>query len=441
MVMVLDRKSRFSRRAIKVIEGQNRIKKYIKLLPSELVSILNVKNRRIAEDVYASENVPHFRRSGLDGYAINSVDVHDPSPTNPTILEIVTDIQAGDWEDEELLPQTAARIMTGSAVPPGASAVVMFEQTEEYVENGKNYVRIKHPVVEGQNIAIPGDEIKQGQLIIKKGTSIQPGQIALLSTFGFDMVPVYKRPNVAIIATGSELLDITAPLVPGRIRNSNSYMLASLVEHAGGIPQHYGIIPDEIDEARTFLQEVASKCDLIITSGGVSVGDFDIMADIFKELQNKEDNQDNQEENKNSYSLLFNKVAMRPGSPTTVALFQDQFLFGLSGNPGACFVGFELFVKPVLLGMQGHSQPFIQPMMAFLAEDFSKGSPHERYERGKIYFEDGLIFAVSSGANKSSMMVSIQGSNGLIIIPPGKKGLSKGDKVQFLPLAYEVSPS
>jgi molybdopterin molybdotransferase len=435
MVMVLDRRSRFLRRAIKVSEAQDRIKEHIHILPSELVSISNVKTRRMAEDVYATENVPHFRRSGLDGYAVKSEDVLEPSPNTPTILEIVSNIQAGDWEEKELMSQTAARIMTGSAVPSGASAVVMFEQTEEFIENGKTYVKIKHPVVEGQNIAIPGDEIKKGQLLIKRGTNIQPGQIALLSTFGFDRVPVYRRPNVAIVATGSELLEITEALVPGKIRNSNSYMLASLVEHAGGVPHNYGIIPDEIEKARAFLQKIALNSDLIITSGGVSVGDFDIMSDIFKEIQDHQKNQQNQ------YTLLFNKVAMRPGSPTTVALFQDQMLFALSGNPGACFVGFELFVKPVLLGMQGDRQPFSQPTVAFLAEDFTKGSPHERYERGKIFFQDGQIFAVSSGSNKSSMMVSIQESNGLIIIPPGKKGACKGDKVQVLPLAYEVSPS
>jgi len=413
---------RFNRRAIKVEEAQQKILQHVIPLPSERLPLSDCFGRRLAERVHAGQDVPHFPRSGMDGYAVRSENALGASPENPVVLKVTDVIYAGGEAKVAVTTGTAVRIMTGAPMPPGASAVVMLEQTEEHEEAGQLYVKVKHPVTAHQNIAFPGDEIRSGQFLIDAGSKIQPGQAALLATFGYAQVNVHRKPRVGIFSTGSELLPIDAPLTYGKIRNSNSSMLAAQVQHFGGVAIEYGSFPDDLAIAREMIRKAIEEVDIVITSGGVSVGDYDVMTEIFAEME---------------HDLLFNKVAMRPGSPTTAAFHQGTFLFGLSGNPGACFVGFELFVRPVLLRMQGVNDPFADVFEAELGSDYPKGSPHDRYERGKLVYEKGKMAVYSLAYGKSSMMVSIQDANCLIVVPSGKTGAKKGELVKVIPLTYQ----
>jgi molybdopterin molybdotransferase len=259
----------------------------------------------------------------------------------------------------------------------------------------------------------------KGTLILEKGRKINPGEAALLASFGYETVTVSRRPTVAIFATGSELLDVNEPLEPGKIRNSNSYMVAAQVLNAGGLPVLLEKVPDDVELAKSMILDAMEKVDLVITTGGASVGDYDILVDIFEQWEGK---------------MLFNKVAMRPGSPTTVGIWRDKFLFALSGNPGACFVGFELFVRPVIWGMQGKSDLYLPSFTAFLTEDYNKKDSFYRIVRGKSEVKDGKIYVRAAGIDQSNVLSSIRNTDCLFVIPREKKEMKAGEIVKALRL-------
>jgi molybdopterin molybdotransferase len=326
-------------------------------------------------------------------------------------------------------PGTAVRIMTGGAVPEGADAVVMLEQTADADKVGRSVVRVKRAAATGQNIARPGEEFRRGSVLAEPGTLIRPGHVALLGTFGYAEVPVFARPRVAVLATGAELLPVASPLAPGRIRDSNSAMVASMVEQSGGTPVLVGRLPDDPNAVEGALTAAMEQADMVVTTGGVSVGDYDVMADIIRELQSGGITG-------GPDRLLFNKVAMRPGSPTSAAVLKGKLLFALSGNPGACFVGFELFVRPAILMLQGVTmeQSLPREVTAKLAADFDKGSPHERFVRTRLFVREGILYADPLAFNKSSMMASIPEADGLLRIPAGPEGAARGSLVHVIQL-------
>lgn len=425
--MMINRSQRFARKAVKVDHAQNMIMQHVLQLECEYMSIESCLHRRISEPLYSKECMPHFRRSGLDGYAVLSEEALFATPHNPTCLRVIDEVPAGYTSNIQVVPGTAIRIMTGSAVPDGADAVIMFEQTEEYKEEGQASIRIKHKVSPGQNIAEVGDEITTGQLLIGAGTRIGPGQIAVLASMGYEEVPVFRRPVVGVLTTGSELISVGEPLQPGRIRNSNAYMLAAQIEQYGGLAVMVGTAPDDRDEVARTINNALEKCDMLIVSGGVSVGDYDVMADFFTTMSGKDT------------TLLFNKIAMRPGSPTSAAVINNKLVFGLSGNPGACFVGFELLVRPLLLAMQGIESPYHHHIHAIMTDDYDKGCPHDRYIRGRMTHSNEQVKVSVLEKNNSSMLISIQDANCIIMIPAGSKGIDAGQQVEVIPLPYEIT--
>jgi molybdopterin molybdotransferase len=410
---------RFHREVVKVEEAQKRIRPYIRTGKTEKVALIDSFGRYLAEDILANEHLPHFRRSGMDGFAIRSADTKGASREDPVWFQVIETIPCGSVPDKEVKPGTASRIMTGAAVPDGADAVVMLEMTQTAERDGKVFISVPREISSGDNITPIGSEVEKGTLILEKGRKINAGEAALLATFGYSEVEVYKRPRVAIFATGSELLDVESPLLPGKIRNSNSYLLASLLLDAGARPLIQKTLPDDADQAQAAILAAFDEADLVITTGGVSVGDYDILVDIFEQWDGR---------------MLFNKVAMRPGSPTTVGIWKDKFLFSLSGNPGACFVGFELFVRPVLKGMQGKTNLDLPCFTATMAEDFTTPCPFERFVRGYRYVTDGKVFVKPAGIEKSSITLTIKDSDCLIVVPPGGRGVSAGDLVKVISL-------
>ncbi|GGF94781.1 molybdopterin molybdotransferase MoeA [Paenibacillus aceti] len=411
---------KFHRQAISAAAAQARIMPFVATSGIERVKITESAGRILAEDIYAPHPYPYFRRSGMDGYAIISGDTQNCSAEQPVLLEVVDQIPCGSLPAIQILPGTAARIMTGAKVPDEADTVVMLEMTEQKVQDGVTYVKLIREIPPGKNITPVGFEVADGDKLLDKGCKISAGEISVLATFGLAEVPVMRRPQVAVLSTGSELLKVEEPLQDGKIRNSNTYMLACQIAEAGGEPHLLEAIPDQLDRARQIISEALASYDIVITTGGVSVGDYDIMADLVKGPD---------------VELLFNKVMMRPGSVTTAAVQDGKLLFALSGNPGACFVGFELFVRPLIGGMLGRPQPFLPEIEAELGADYPKINNFTRFVRGRLELSTGKPVVYPALLDESSVMITIKDSDVLIVIPPTTTGIQAGEKVKALKLS------
>ncbi|WCK52433.1 molybdopterin molybdotransferase MoeA [Aneurinibacillus sp. Ricciae_BoGa-3] len=412
---------RFHREPIEVSEAQKKILSFIEDKKIETVKLLDSEGRRLAREITATSPVPHFDKSPYDGFAVRAADTSGATAQEPVYLTVVGTIACGDAPDFAVAKGQAARIMTGAALPEGADAVIMFEMTTENEAHAEKRVGVKKEMSPGENVIKYGEEAKEGDFLIPAGKKIGPGEMAILATFGYAEVPVFHRPRVGVLATGSELLTPDQPLSYGKIRNSNSYMVISQVKQAGGEPILYPSLEDNPDAAEKTIRTILGEVDILITTGGVSVGDFDVMVEVFKRLE---------------VELLFNKIAMRPGSVTSCARFGNKMMFGLSGNPGACFVGFELFVRPYLQAVQGKSNPLLPQMQAYIGKDMPKPSSFTRFVRGKWKMEDGKPVAYPVGLDKSAAVTNITDANCLIQIQPAGRGIGGGDAVLLHLLPY-----
>ena len=384
---------------------------------TEYVSIKMSYGRYLSEDIIATNDVPHFNRSPYDGFAVRSIDTKDASLTNPVMFEVIDHIGAGMTSNKVLKDFQAVRIMTGAMMPAGADAVVMLELAQTFDKDGLPNMLIKRSYNEGDNVSFRGEDCKKGEILVKKGTIINPGIQAILATFGYKEVPVARKPIIGLYATGTELLEVDEPLEPGKIRNSNSHMIAAQIERCGGRVHYFGKLPDVFDTCFTAVKNALEKVDILITTGGVSVGDFDYLPAIYEKL---------------GAQVLFNKVAMRPGSVTTVAQFNQKILFGLSGNPSACYVGFELFVRPIIRRMLFSEKPHLRKEKARLAAGFPKPNPFTRFVRSTVSIHDGQLNVAPSGTDKSNIITSLSGANSLMVLPGGTRGFEKGDVVDVL---------
>ncbi|MEC2916414.1 molybdopterin molybdotransferase MoeA, partial [Bacillus cereus] len=367
---------------IPVAEAVARVMKYAYQGEMEKVSLIESYGRTLGEDVIADHDVPHFDRSPYDGFAIRAEDTKEASSSNPIQFEVIGEIGAGFVFTEEVKEFQAVRIMTGAAIPEGCNVVVMLELTEGFEENEKIYMVLKRSFSSSDNISFKGEDVNQNSILVKKGTVINPGVAALLATFGYSSVHVIKQPVIGIVTTGSELLEVHEQLKLGKIRNSNSYMIAAQIERAGGVVQYYGQFADDLETCYNTVKKAMKEVDILITTGGVSVGDYDYLPAIHKRLQ---------------ANVLFNKIAMRPGSVTTVAEVEGKLLFGLSGNPSACYVGCELYVRPVIGTYLHRKDPHIYHAEAILQKDFSKANPFTRFVRGRVEFVDSQLQAIPVG--------------------------------------------
>ncbi|WP_017381414.1 molybdopterin molybdotransferase MoeA [Paenisporosarcina sp. TG-14] len=402
------------RKPISVADAIERVIQCAQLLGEETVGLFESYGRILTEPIIAVHDVPHFDRSPYDGFAIRSVDSAGATGDNRIEFSVVDHIGAGVVSNKTLTKNEAVRIMTGAPLPSGADAIVMFEQT---IESGDSFT-IRKPFDALENVSLQGEDLKEGEEIIEVGSLIHPGTVALLATFGYDKVRVAKQPVIGILSTGTELLDVSEQLAPGKIRNSNGPMIAAQLARMGICFKMYGLSADNLESSLEIVKRAAKETDCLITTGGVSVGDFDFLPAIYERL---------------GAEVLFNKVAMRPGSVTTVAVANGRYLFGLSGNPSACFTGFELFVRPALLKMMGAEKIYLPQTTAVLAEDFTKANPFSRFIRA-VY--DGASIR-PAGFNKSNAVSSIARGNALIVLPGGSRGFTVGDKVDVLLLGVE----
>lgn len=410
------------REAIQVKEAVSRVMKYRKTGELEYILLEEAEGRYLAEDIKADHPIPPFDRSPLDGFAVQSRDTKGASSNEPVRLEVVETVGAGHVSTSILEPGQVVRVMTGTSIPEACDAIIMFELAKEIKDDNQSYIEIKRSFDKGDFVAKEGEETKKGEVIVNAGMKITAGVIAVLATFGYSNVPVAKKPVIGIYATGTELLDVDQELEPGKIRNSNAYMIISQVRQAGGEPLYFGKLEDDFDLCFKAVKEALTKVDVLITTGGVSVGDFDYLPAIYQKL---------------GANLLFNKIAMRPGSVTSVAEKDGQLLFGLSGNPSACYVGFELFTRPWIQIYLYSTKPYLQSIKGTLKVDFPKANPFTRFIRSKIAYEHGKVVALPIGMDKSQVVTSLAYSDALVAVPGGTKGYKSGDEVDIILLNSE----
>ncbi|MDF9416904.1 molybdopterin molybdenumtransferase MoeA [Bacillus altitudinis] len=411
------------RQPIPVEEAVKKVHQFQKHGQVEWVPLKNSLGRYIAEDILADHDVPAFDRSPYDGFALRAEDTKDASSEHPVEFEVIDHIGAGIVSAKTIGPFQAIRIMTGAKIPKGANVVIMLELTKTFEKDGKSMMSLKRPLKKGDNISRQGEETLKGNVMIKKGSKVTPGVTAILATFGYALVPVAKKPVIGIISTGTELLQVSDAMVDGKIRNSNLSMVYAQVLEAGGEPLDLGGVSDDFDQSYEAVKAALSKVDMLITTGGVSVGDFDFLPAIYEKL---------------GAEVLFNKVAMRPGSVTTVAALPNgQLLYGLSGNPAACFVGFELFVKPIIYKWCLKENPFPVFAEAKLTHDFPKANPFTRFVRASLDFAGSQLSVTPTGLDKSSAVTSIAHADCFIVLPGGTRGFSTGDQVSVLLFHHE----
>lgn len=411
------------RQPIPVEEAVKKVHQFQKHGQVEWVPLKNSLGRWIAEDILADHDVPAFDRSPYDGFALRAEDTKEASSEHPIEFEVIDHIGAGIVSAKTIGPFQAIRIMTGAKIPKGANVVIMLELTKTFEKDGKSMMSLKRPLKKGDNISRQGEETLKGNVMIKKGSKVTPGVTAILATFGYAVVPVVKKPVIGIISTGTELLQVSDAMVDGKIRNSNLSMVYAQVLEAGGEPLDLGGVSDDFDQSYEAVKSALSKVDMLITTGGVSVGDFDFLPAIYEKL---------------GAEVLFNKVAMRPGSVTTVAaLSNGQLLYGLSGNPAACFVGFQLFVKPIIYKWCLKENPFPVFAEAKLTHDFPKANPFTRFVRASLDFAGSQLSVTPTGLDKSSAVTSIAHADCFIVLPGGTRGFSAGDQVSVLLFHHE----
>jgi molybdopterin molybdotransferase len=375
----------------------------------EKINILEARKRVIGEDVFAPHNIPSADNSAMDGYAVRHTDTKGATQAKPLQFKIIEDIPAGKIALKKIKKGEAARIMTGAVIPEGADSVIRQEDTKK---DGKTVI-IYTSAKKGQNIRFAGEDVRKGELVVKKGSALRPADIGMLAALGKAFITVYQKPRVAIMSTGDELVDIETNPPLGKIINSNSYSLAAQVLECGGIPIMLGISKDKkIDLQKKF--QTALHADVIISSGGVSVGDFDFVKDVMGEIGN---------------AMHFWQVAMRPGKPLAFGAIDSVPLFGLPGNPVSAMVSFEQFVRPSLLKMQGHKKIFRQTIKAVCAQEIQKSAGFRHFIRAVVKKEKDQYIASVTGDQGSGILKSMVIANALIVMGENEIRIKKGEQV------------
>jgi molybdopterin molybdotransferase len=417
-----------------VEEALNKILSEISILEVETVSIMDSLGQVLAEDIVSVMNVPPLDNSAMDGYAVRSADTKGASESSPKTLKVIDTVIAGSISKIEVTAGTAIRIMTGAPIPKGADSVVPFENTDE--EKRKKEAPDK-PVVlvgiyeatkSGQHFRHAGEDVKRGDTILKKGSVIRPGEIGLMASIGYGRVRVIRRPVVAVLSTGNELMDIDLPLPEGKIYNSNSYSIASLVKRYGGIPKMLGIALDNEKDLVSKLKQ-AQYADMLLTTGGVSMGDYDMVKDVLaREGQ-----------------MVFWKVKVKPGKPLAFGKIKgktkdgkDKTIphVGLPGNATSCMVSFELFVRPAILKMMGKKKLSKPSIQSVINDNVVNDAGRRIYDRAVTEKIDGKYVSRLTGPQGSGILTSMALANSLILIPEETAKVNKGDTVQALMLDW-----
>lgn len=400
---------------VSVDEAQRLITAQVTPIGVEEVDILgeSADGRVLAEDVYGVEPLPDMPKAAVDGYAVRSTDGDAPR-------RVVAEVTAGATPGLRVEAGTAMRIMTGAPIPEGADAVIMAEQTEEY--DGALVVR--HIPRAGENIHTVGQDIAAGQLVLARGTMLGAAEIGLLATVGRGRAKVYCRPVVAVLATGDEVYEPDGKVFPGGVRDSNRYALMAAAREAGCLALSLGIARDDVHVQRAAILEALDRADVLLTSGGVSMGTRDLIKPLLAELG----------------TVYFGRIAFKPGKPMTFATIERPasarssplLAFGLPGYPVSSLVSFEVFVRPALRRLQGDAHPERPRVRVTLRDPIQPSPDRPEYQRVIVSWEDGRLMARGTGQQRSSRLLSMLGANALLIVPAGTEVYPAGAELEAL---------
>jgi molybdopterin molybdotransferase len=414
---------------ITVDQALEKVLEHIDVLEAETSPILDCLGQVLVEDIFSTINIPPLDNSAMDGYAVRSSDTRGASQQSPRILRVIDTVIAGSISLSEVKPGTAIRIMTGAPIPKGADCVVRFEDTDESEHQGTQAeVGILIEVERGTDIRPAGEDIAAGSLVLSKGTVVRPAEVGVLASLGRSKVKVIRRPLVAILATGDEIVDIAQPLSQGKIYNSNSYSVAALVQHYGAVPKILGIASDSEDSLMGRLRR-GLDADVVITSGGVSLGDYDVVRQVLAK----------------EGEIVFWRVREKPGKPLVFGVIKGQSkagevrnipFFGLAGNPVSAMINFELFARPAILKMMGKKN-LAKPIVQAVVEDAIENTDGRRvFTRVMVEKRGGQYFARLTGPQGSGILTSMARANGLAIVSEDKPGVKPGDMVKVMMLDW-----
>jgi molybdopterin molybdotransferase len=378
-----------------VAEAQERVLAEVTVLPDEAVSFADAFGRVLREDVVADADAPAADNSAMDGYAVRAADV----ASAPVSLRVLGDVPAGHVASGRVEPGMAMRIMTGAFVPNGADAVAQVEITD----GGQETVIVQQAVAPGANIRRRGDDMRAGDVVLRAGTRVGAAEIAMLAGVRKGVVRVGRRPTVAILATGDELIDVGDTPALGKIVNTNTHLLAALVRETGALARPFGIVRDT-REATIVALEAALDSDFVLTSGGVSVGAYDFVKEALDAL---------------GAETKFWRVAMKPGKPFVLSRLGERVIIGLPGNPASGFVGFHLFVRPALRKAMGEATVFPPTVTAKLTAPLQSAGDRRVYFRVRVVSRDGGLLASPMATQGSGALTSMAGANGLAIVEQG----------------------
>ncbi len=378
------------------------------------VALLEAGNTVLAEAVTAQGDLPPFDNSAMDGYAVVASDVAGASETSPVTLSVVGDIAAGDSGAHGIRPGMCARIMTGAPVPAGADAIVPVERTD----GGTVRVEIRDPAAAGKYIRRSGEDVTTGQVVVQAGTRLGAAQIGMIAAVGRSRVLVRPRPRVVVLSTGSELVEPGRPVGPGQIWDSNGFALTAAATEAGAVGYRQGVIDDDPRRVLDVIKEQLGFADLVVTSGGVSMGARDVVKEVLSGLG----------------TMVFDQVAMRPGKPQGFGMIDGSTpVFTLPGNPVSAYVSFQVFVRPALRALQG-LPPASPTVVARLTAPAKSPSGLRHFLRGALEYRDGEYHVTPAEAQGSHHVFALASSNSLIVVPEDVTELSEGDPVDVLKL-------
>jgi molybdopterin molybdotransferase len=415
---------------ISVEEARERILDVIHRLPAESKPLAEARGQVLAEDVTSPLTIPPLDNTAMDGYAVRAADTSGATQEAPVTLHVIGEVAAGYIYQGEVQPGTAVRIMTGAPIPRGADAVVPFEETDESeghqfgtFAKGRDTVAVFKAALAGNNLRYAGEDVSRGSLVMREGTELNAAQIGVLASLGMEQVRVYRRPVVALISTGDELLELGQPHTEGKIYDANSYSIAALVEEAGGVAWRLGIARDTVEALAQKIHEALERTDLLVTTAGVSRGDYDVVKDVL--LREGE--------------VGFWTVRMRPGKPLAFGRFTapDGRVvphIGLPGNPVSSMVTFELFGRPAVYKMSGRTG-WERPSLRVTVEDRIENTDGRRFlARGIVSEREGRYFASLTGPQGSGILTSMALANALVVCPEDVAALEPGEEAEAIML-------
>ena len=416
---------------ISIEDALERILGYVSVLDAEEKHPLGALGQVLDEDIVATFDIPPRDNTSMDGYAVRAEDTAGASESSPRELSVIGEVAAGYLFEGEVAPGTAVRIMTGAPIPAGADSVVPFEETDEPFEKPPEKaqalaakVRVFKAAKAGNNVREAGQDVRAGELVLAKGTVLRPPEVGVIASLGRDRVRVIRRPEVAVLSTGDELLEPGEPLQPAKIYDANQYSIAALVERFGGVPRLLGVAKDTVEDLTASVRE-GLGADMLVTSAGVSRGDYDIVKDVLAR----------------EGEVAFWTVALKPGKPLAFGSFRHDGRrvphIGLPGNPVSSMVAFELFGRPAILKMMGKTD-WSRPIVKAIAEERieNAGDPRVYFARCVVTERDGRYYARLTGSQGSGVLTSMTRANGLTIIPADVDVVEPGSEIDVLMLDW-----